>query len=192
MTPIPLTPAAPQRPEPPRADTAHDDPPLAETPRAETPRAETPRAEAPRPEAPRAETRRREPAHAETSRDQAPLSGSSRGEPTGDAESAASLGLQIDQAIGEHDARLAKLRETLQERRSEVRELEVEIADLEKEQAKAFKDLLASNPQIRRLFQPKPKRKPASRHKKATTTQEPDGPAAQDADSGEGSSAVER
>ncbi len=170
MTPIPVTPPAPQRSEPPRA---------------EPPRAEPPRAEPPRAEPPRAETRRPEPAHAEPVRNESPLSGRTPAETPGDADSAASLGLQIDQAIGEYDTRLAKLRETLQERRSEVRELEVEIAEMEKEQAKAFKDLLASNPQIRRLFQPKPKRKPAARHKKATTTQEPDEPAPQDADSGE-------
>ena len=119
------------------AAAAHPAAPAPETPRAEKPLAEKPFAEAPRVEAHRAETQR-EP----------DVAGNSLGE-------------AIDQAIGDFDARLARMRELLEEKRSEIRELEVEIAEAEKNQARAFKDLLSHNPHIRRMLHSKPRRKPS-------------------------------
>src|SRR5262245_3846236 len=119
MTPIPEAPPAP----PPRAEAPP--PPPSAPARPEPVRSEPVHSEPLRPE----------PQHAEHSpRAEAPLSARLRDEETpSDADASASLGDQINLAIGDYDTRLAKLRETLQERKSEVRELEVEIADLEKE-----------------------------------------------------------
>jgi chromosome segregation ATPase len=86
-----------------------------------------------------------------------------------------SLGEMIDQALGDFDTKLARMREQVEEKRAEVADLELEIAQLEKEQAKAFKELLSSNKHIKRMLAPKPKRKPPSRRKKtAEPASEPD------------------
>ncbi len=89
------------------------------------------------------------------------------GSPAPDADFAGdSLGGQIDRALGDFGERIMSLKEQLQERHTEIKELEVMIADLEKEQAKAFKGLLSSNPHIKQLLgQSKPK---TSRRKKTT------------------------
>ncbi len=84
-----------------------------------------------------------------------------------------SLGEVIDKALGDFDARLARLREQFEQKRAEVADLEVEIAELEKDQAKAFKELLSSNRHIKRMLAPKPKRKPPTKRKK-TSKPEPD------------------
>jgi flagellar motility protein MotE (MotC chaperone) len=89
---------------------------------------------------------------------------------------AKSLGEVIDQALGDFDAKLARLREQVEQKRADVTDLEEEIGNLEKEQAKAFKDLLSSNKHIKRMLAPKPKRKAPSRRKKTSEpqTQTPD------------------
>lgn len=95
----------------------------------------------------------------------------SRGEDTVDfeAEVGDSLGEQIDRAIGEFDNKIMQLKESLQEKRTEVKELEIRISDLEKDQAKAFKQLLGANPQIKRMLGPKTKSRTPSKRKKKTT-----------------------
>ncbi len=65
-----------------------------------------------------------------------------------------SLGDQIDSAIGEFDAKLARVLEELDLKRSEVADLEALIEETEKLQAKAFKDLLSKNKQIRKMLAP--------------------------------------
>jgi chromosome segregation ATPase len=77
----------------------------------------------------------------------------------------------VDQALGDFDAKLAQLREQVEEKRAEMADLEEAIGNLEKEQAKAFKDLLSSNKHIKRMLAPKPKRKAPSRRKKAPQPQ---------------------
>jgi predicted lipid-binding transport protein (Tim44 family) len=88
-----------------------------------------------------------------------------------DLDGSRSLGEVIDQALGDYDAKLAQLREQVEERRAELAEMEQEVVDLEKEQAKAFKDLLSSNKHIKKMLAPKPKRKPSSRRKKTSQAQ---------------------
>ena len=82
-----------------------------------------------------------------------------------------SIGEQIDRAIGNFDAQIVRLKEQHQLKKTEVRELEIQITDLEKEQAKAFKSVLGDNPQIKKLLAGKSssRRKPSSRPKKMTT-----------------------
>ncbi|MHC4776107.1 MAG: hypothetical protein ACYTBR_12705 [Planctomycetota bacterium] len=82
-----------------------------------------------------------------------------------------SLGEMVDQALGDFDAKLAQLREQVEEKRAEMADLEETIGNLEKEQAKAFKDLLSSNKHIKRMLAPKPKRRAPSRRKKAPQPQ---------------------
>ena len=89
-----------------------------------------------------------------------------------DLDSSRSLGEVIDQALGNFDAKLAQLREQVEERRAEVSDMEQEIVNLEKEQARAFKDLLSSNKHIKKMLAPKTKRKTSSRRKKTTKVQE--------------------
>lgn len=86
-------------------------------------------------------------------------------------EDGANLGDQINRAIGDFDAQIMSLKEELQEKRTDVKELEIRIADLEKEQAKAFKGLLSSNPQIKKMLTPKTKR--SSGRRKKTTPKPP-------------------
>ena len=95
-----------------------------------------------------------------------------------------SLGEVIDQALGDFDSKLARLKEQVQQKRAEAADMEVEIADLEKEQAKAFKDLLSSNKHIKRMLAPKPKRKtPAKRKKTSKSPEETPSPLGEDMDS---------
>jgi septal ring factor EnvC (AmiA/AmiB activator) len=63
-----------------------------------------------------------------------------------------SLGEQIDEAIGEFDRRLMSLREALENKKAEIADIEHEIDTIEKDQAKAFKDLLSGNPAIKRML----------------------------------------
>ena len=97
--------------------------------------------------------------------------------PAPDADLAGdSLGGQIDRALGDFGERIMSLKEQLQERHTEIKELEVMIADLEKEQAKAFKGLLSSNPHIKQLLgQAKSKPKTSRRKKTPKSPPEPTG-----------------
>ena len=70
----------------------------------------------------------------------------------GSRDSHGSLGEQIDTALGEFDAKLEQLRDTLDDKKAEIEELEEEIARTEKEQAKAFKHLLSKNTQIKKML----------------------------------------
>ncbi len=87
----------------------------------------------------------------------------------------ASIGDQVNQALGEFEARLARLKEQLEGKLSESKEIESEIVRVEKEQAKAFKGLLKANPEIRKILAAKtkgrPKRRRPSRRKAAPETE---------------------
>ena len=89
---------------------------------------------------------------------------------TDHVEEADSLGEQIDQAIGDLDTKLTRLHQELDLKRNELSDLEVLIEATEKQQAKAFKELLSSNPQIKKLLAGKPKRKSSGRRRKTTRT----------------------
>ncbi len=94
-----------------------------------------------------------------------------------------SLGEVIDQALGDFDTKLAQLREQVGQKQAEVADLEEAIGSLEKEQAKAFKDLLSSNKHIKRMLVPKPKRKSSSKRKKISKSHaETPSPLGQDTD----------
>ncbi len=69
-----------------------------------------------------------------------------------DAADTASIGETINRAIGEYDARIARLKDELEEKKQEIKTIERDIARIEKEQAKAFKDLLGANPQIKKML----------------------------------------
>ncbi len=71
---------------------------------------------------------------------------------TNDARQGISLGDQIDSAIGDFDAKLTRFHEDLQQKRSELSDLEALIEETEKLQAKAFKELLSKNKQIRKML----------------------------------------
>ncbi len=104
--------------------------------------------------------------------------------PSSQHDDADSLGEQIDRALGDFNDRIISLKEQLQEKRSEIKELEVMIAELEKEQAKAFKGLLSSNPNIKKLLgATKPKSKSTGRRKKKKTTPAPEATAEDDNES---------
>ncbi len=90
-----------------------------------------------------------------------------------------SLGEQIDQAIGELDAKLTRLHQELDLKRTELSDLEVLIEATEKRQAKAFKELLSNNPQIKKMLTSKTKRKSSGRRRK-TTKAEPEPEASRD------------
>ncbi len=62
------------------------------------------------------------------------------------------IGSQINNALGDFDAKLTQLNENLETKRSELADLEDLIALTEKAQAKAFKDLLSKNPQIKKML----------------------------------------
>ncbi len=70
-----------------------------------------------------------------------------------------SIGEQIDGAIGEFDAHLTKLRLELEQKQAEAVDLERQIEQIMKEQAKAFKQLLTRNPMIKEMLSPKAKRR---------------------------------
>jgi DNA-binding protein H-NS len=63
------------------------------------------------------------------------------------------------------------LHEQVVQKRQEVKELEVEIAEIEKEQAKAFKEMLGANPMIRKMLNPKSKGRSSARRKKPAKAQ---------------------
>ena len=77
-----------------------------------------------------------------------------------------SIGAIIDDAMGDYDEELANLLETLDVKKGEIQDLEKLIQETEKRQVKAFKDLLGSNPQIKKLLQ-KGNARRKSRRKKA-------------------------
>ncbi len=77
-----------------------------------------------------------------------------------------SIGEQIDRAIGSFDARLARLREELDDNRVRTKSLQKEIGEIERDQAKAMKELLNTNPRIREMLGPKAK---AAKGRKKTT-----------------------
>ncbi len=79
-----------------------------------------------------------------------------------------SIGEQIDRAIGEFDAKLASLREELDDNRVRAKDIAKEISGVEKDQAKAMKELLNTNPRIREMLGPKAKAKAAKGRKKTT------------------------
>ncbi len=79
-----------------------------------------------------------------------------------------SLGEQIDQAIGDLDTKLTRLHQELDLKRTELSDLEALIQATEKQQAKAFKELLSNNPQIKKLLTGKTKRKSSGRRRKTT------------------------
>ena len=96
--------------------------------------------------------------------------GESTSAETDHVEEADSLGEQIDQAIGDLDTKLSRLHQELDLKRNELSDLEVLIEVTEKQQAKAFKELLSSNPQIKKLLAGKSKRKSSGRRRKTTST----------------------
>ncbi len=84
-----------------------------------------------------------------------------------------SLGEQIDRAIGDLDTKLTRLHQEFELKRTELSDLEELIETTEKQQAKAFKELLSSNPQIKKLLAGNTKRKSSGRRRK-TTKAEPE------------------
>ena len=80
------------------------------------------------------------------------------------AEEPDGIGSQINNALGDFDAKLTRLNEELESKRSDLADLEDLIAVTEKAQAKAFKDLLSKNPQIKKMLGQQ-KRKAARRRK---------------------------
>ncbi len=80
------------------------------------------------------------------------------------AEEPEGIGNQINNALGDFDTKLTQLNEELESKRSELADLEDLIAVTEKSQAKAFKDLLSKNPQIKKML---------GQQKKKTTRRKP-------------------
>ena len=81
------------------------------------------------------------------------------------------IGNQINNALGDFDAKLTRLNEELESKRSELADLEDLITVTEKAQAKAFKDLLSKNPQIKKMLGTQKKRAARRRKPKADTNQ---------------------
>lgn len=79
------------------------------------------------------------------------------------------LGNQITNALGDFDAKLTQLHEDLESKRSELADLEDLIAETEKAQAKAFKELLSKNPQIKKMLGQQKKKTTRRRKPKAET-----------------------
>ena len=77
------------------------------------------------------------------------------------------IGNQINTALGDFDAKLTRLNEDLESKRSDLADLEDLIALTEKAQAKAFKDLLSKNPQIKKMLGAQKKRSARRRKAKA-------------------------
>ncbi len=84
-----------------------------------------------------------------------------------------SVGEAIDEAIGDFERTLAEMKDQANEKRIELADLERDIKRLEKEQAKSLKQMLGSNPAIRKMLNPKPKRK-SPRGSRKTTQAKPD------------------
>ncbi len=83
------------------------------------------------------------------------------------AEESDGIGSQINNALGDFDAKLTRLNEELESKRSELADLEDLIAATEKAQAKAFKDLLSKNPQIKKMLGAQKKKTTRRRKPKA-------------------------
>ncbi len=77
------------------------------------------------------------------------------------------IGNQINNALGDFDAKLTRLNEELESKRSELADLEDLITLTEKAQAKAFKDLLSKNPQIKKMLGQQKKKSTRRRKPKA-------------------------
>ena len=80
------------------------------------------------------------------------------------------IGNQINNALGDFDNKLTQLNEELESKRSELADLEDLIATTEKAQAKAFKDLLSKNPQIKKMLGQQKKR--SARRRKSKSEQQ--------------------
>ena len=81
-----------------------------------------------------------------------------------------SVGEAIDEAIGAFERSLAEMKDQANDKRVELADLERDIKRLEKEQAKSLKQMLGSNPAIRKMLNPKLKRKSPRRPRKTTQT----------------------
>ncbi len=92
-----------------------------------------------------------------------------------------SLGERIDRALGEFERTLGSLKDQLQERRAQVERIESEIAAVEKQQARAFKDLVSGNSQIRKLLNPRGKGRSQAPRRRGNSKAESSAPEA-DAD----------
>ncbi len=79
-----------------------------------------------------------------------------------------SVGEAIDEAIGSFERSLADMKDQANDKRVELADLERDIKRLEKDQAKSLKQMLGSNPAIRKMLNPK--RKSPRRSRKATKT----------------------
>ncbi len=77
----------------------------------------------------------------------------------------------IDEAIGNFERTLAEMKDQANEKRIELADLERDIKRLEKEQAKSLKQMLGSNPALRKMLNPKPKPKRKSPRRSPQTTQ---------------------
>lgn len=77
------------------------------------------------------------------------------------------IGNQINNALGDFDAKLTRLNEELESKRSDLADLEDLITLTEKAQAKAFKDLLSKNPQIKKMLGQQKKKSTRRRKPKA-------------------------
>jgi len=83
------------------------------------------------------------------------------------AEESEGIGSQINNALGDFDAKLTRLNEDLESKRSDLADLEDLITLTEKAQAKAFKDLLSKNPQIKKMLGTQKKKTTRRRKPKA-------------------------
>ena len=95
------------------------------------------------------------------------------------AEEPEGIGSQINNALGDFDAKLTQLNEAMETKRSELTDLEDLIDATEKAQAKAFKELLSKNPQIKKMLGTQKKKTTRRRKPKAnpqTTDQADDTP----------------
>ena len=90
------------------------------------------------------------------------------------AEEPDGIGNQINNALGDFDSKLTQLNDELESKRSELADLEDLIATTEKAQAKAFKDLLSKNPQIKKMLGQQKKRSVRRRKVKAEEQQSTD------------------
>ena len=90
------------------------------------------------------------------------------------AEEPDGIGSQINNALGDFDAKLTQLNENRETKRSELTDLEDMIAVTEKAQAKAFKDLLSKNPQIKKMLGTQKKKKTTRRRKPKAAPQTTD------------------
>ena len=85
--------------------------------------------------------------------------------PSGNIGSGDSLGEQIDDAIGDFERRLSQLRDDLENHKTQIIDIEAEIENTEKDQAKAFKSLLSDNPAIKKMLETGGSRRKTNRRK---------------------------